>query len=347
MEFRLLGRTGVRVSPLCLGTMNLGGPTPEPEAIRMIHRSIEAGINFLDSANVYNKGNSEWVVGKALADGKRQQVVLATKAHFPQSDDPNDRGNSRLHILRAVEDSLRRLNTDWIDLYQMHRPVFDVPQDETLRALDDLVRTGKVRYVGCSTFPAWMVMESFAISERYGLERYVTEQPPYNLLDRRIENELIPLAQRYNLGILPWSPLAIGLLAGRYDDSDDFPDESRAARIGDWAARRVTAAGIAAGKRLAEVADSQGITASQLALLWVKDQPAVTSPIIGPRTEAHLEDALAVLEMALEAEIALELDKIVPPGTAVADFHNTSHWMKMRVAGTEPLESLEEMSGRL
>lgn len=347
MEYRLLGRTGVRVSPLCLGTMNLGGPTPEPEAIRMIHRSLEAGINFLDSANVYNKGGSERVVGKALAHGKRQQVILATKAHFPQSDDPNDRGNSRRHLLQAVENSLRRLDTDWIDLYQIHRPVFDVPQDETLRALDDMVRSGKVRYVGCSTFPAWMVMEALAISERYGLERYVTEQPPYNLLDRRIENELIPLARRYDLGILPWSPLAIGMLAGRYSDADDLPEDSRAGTIGAWAARRVTAAGIAAGRRVAEVAETNGMTASQLALLWVKDQPGITSPIIGPRTEAHLEDALAVLEMTLDPKIAAVLDEIVPPGSAVSDFHNTSDWMKMRVAGTEPLASLEEMSGRL
>ena len=347
MEYRLLGRTGVRVSPLCLGTMNLGGPTPEPEAIRMIHRSLEAGINFLDSANVYNKGGSEEVVGKALSDGRRHQVILATKVHFPQSDDPNDRGNSRRHILQAVEDSLRRLDTDWIDLYQMHRPVFDVPQDETLRALDDLVRSGKVRYVGCSTFPAWMVMEALAISERYGLTRYATEQPPYNLLDRRIENELIPLAQRYELGILPWSPLAIGMLAGRYAESDSLPEGSRAATIGAWAARRVTDAGIAASRQVAEIAQVQGLTASQLALLWVKDQPAVTSPIIGPRTEAHLEDALEVLDMELAPETAALLDEIVPPGSAVSDFHNTSHWMKMRVAGTEPLESLEEMSGRL
>ncbi|MFQ5922671.1 MAG: aldo/keto reductase [Anaerolineales bacterium] len=347
MEYRLLGRTGVRVSPLCLGTMNLGGPTPEPEAIRMIHRALEAGINILDSANAYNKGGSERVVGKAIAGGKRQQVILATKAHFPQSDDPNDRGNSRRHILQAVEDSLRRLDTDWIDLYQIHRPVFDVPQDETLRALDDLVRSGKVRYVGCSTFPAWMVMEALAISERYGLARYVTEQPPYNLLDRRIENELIPLAHQYDLGILPWSPLAIGMLAGRYADADHLPEDSRAAKIGAWAARRVTAAGIAAGKQVTEVAQAHGMTPSQLALLWVKDQPAVTSPIIGPRTEAHLEDALQVLEMKLDLEIGALLDEIVPPGSAVSDFHNTSQWMKMRVAGTEPLESLEEMSGRL
>jgi aryl-alcohol dehydrogenase-like predicted oxidoreductase len=343
MEYRLLGRTGVRVSPLCLGTMNFGGPTDEPDSIRMIHRALDSGINFLDTANVYNKGESERVVGAALQDGKRQKAILATKAHFPQSKDPNDRGNSRRHILRAIEDSLQRLGTDWIDLYQMHRPVFDLPQDETLRALDDLVHQGKVRYVGCSTFPAWMVMEALATSEREGLVRYVTEQPPYNLLDRRIENELIPLALRYELGILPWSPLAMGMLAGRYTAADEHPEDSRAARIGTWAARRITEPGLAATRQMTAVADSMGITASQLALLWVKDQPAVTAPIIGPRTEAHLNDALAVLEMSLESEIANALDQIVPPGTALADFHNTSGWMKMRVGATEPLASLSDM----
>lgn len=331
MEYRILGRTGVRVSPLCLGTMNFGGATPEPESIRIIHHALDVGINFFDTANIYVRGESERVVGKALADGHREKVILATKVHFPQSDDPNDRGNSRRHIMQAVEDSLRRLQTEWIDLYQIHRPVFDVPQDETLRALDDLVRQGKVRYIGCSTFPAWMVMEALSISERYGLARYVTEQPPYNLLDRRIENELVPLAQRYNLGLLPWSPLGMGILAGRYEESDDAPEGSRVARIGAWAAERVTQLGINAAQKVAEVARDRGLTPSQLALLWVKDQPAVTSPIIGPRTEAHLEDALAILEMSLDNETAAILDEIVPPGTAIADFHNTSGWMKMQV----------------
>ncbi len=331
MEYRILGRTGVRVSPLCLGTMNFGGPTPEPESVRIIHQALDAGVNFVDTANVYVQGESERVVGKALTDGRREKVILATKVHFPQSDDPNDRGNSRRHIMQAVEDSLHRLQTEWIDLYQIHRPVFDVPQDETLRALDDLVRQGKVRYIGCSTFPAWMVMEALSISERYGLARYVTEQPPYNLLDRRIENELVPLAQRYNLGLLPWSPLAMGILAGRYDKPDVAPEGSRVARIGAWAAERVTQRGIEAARKVTEVARDLGLTSSQLALLWVKDQPAVTSPIIGPRTKDHLEDALAVLEMNLDNETAATLDEIVPPGTAIADFHNTSGWMKMLV----------------
>jgi aryl-alcohol dehydrogenase-like predicted oxidoreductase len=312
--------------------MNFGGPTPQAEAIRLIHKALDAGINFIDTANMYNQGESERVVGKALK-GRRARVILATKVHFPTSEDPNDRGNSRRHILQAVEASLERLGTDWIDLYQIHRPVFDMAQEETLRALDDLVRQGKVRYIGCSTFPAWMVMEALAISERYGLARYVSEQPPYNLLDRRIENELIPLAQRYQLGLLPWSPLAMGILAGRYADVASLPPESRAARIGDWAAERVTPRGIRVATRLAEMARERGLTPSQLALLWVKDQAGVTSPIIGPRTDAHLDDALAVLDKHLDPETAAALDDLVPPGSAVADFHNTSGWMKMRIDG--------------
>jgi 1-deoxyxylulose-5-phosphate synthase len=332
MQYRNLGRTGVKVSPLCLGAFNFGGATPEDISIPMIHKALDAGINFIDTSNSYTKGESERVVGNALADGRRQGVILATKFHFPQSDDPNDGGNSRRHILQAVDDSLRRLNTDWIDLYQIHRPVMDVPQDETLRTLDDLVHQGKIRYIGCSTFPAWMVMEALATSERLNLVRFVSEQPPYNLLDRRIENELVPLAQRYNLGLLPWSPLAMGLLAGRYTQGSDFPETSRAARMGSIYAERVTESAIARGNQIIPIAQKHGLTASQLALLWVKDQPAVTAPIIGPRTEAQLDDALPILDRELSLELAAELDGIVPPGSAAADFHNTSGWMKMKLA---------------
>lgn len=333
MDYRLLGRTGVLVSPLCLGAMNLGGPTPEAEAIRIVHTALDAGLNFIDTANMYVEGGSERLLAKALAGGRRDHVVLATKVYFPMSGDPNDRGASRRHILMEVENSLRRLGTEWIDLYQIHRPVFDIRQDETLRALDDLIHQGKVRYIGCSTFPAWLVMESLAISERYGLARYVAEQPPYNLLDRRIENELVPLAQRYELALLPWSPLAMGMLAGRYADADDLPDDSRAARIQTWAVERVTQRAIDTALQIGEVARKYSMTPLQLALLWVKEQPGVTSPIIGPRTEAHLAAALSVLEMQLDPQAAADLDEIVPPGSAVSDFHNTSTWMKMKLRG--------------
>jgi 1-deoxyxylulose-5-phosphate synthase len=331
MDYRLLGRTGIKVSPLCLGCMNFGGPTPKDESIRMVHKALDSGINFIDTANMYVQGESEVVVGQALSHGWRERVILATKVHFPQSDDPNDRGNSRRHILKAVDDSLKRLNTDWIDLYQIHRPVFEIPQDETLRTLDDLVHQGKVRHTGCSTFPTWMIMEAISISDRYGLTRYVTEQPPYNLLDRRIENELIPFAIRYNLGLIPWSPLAMGILAGRYKTADEFPPDSRAARIGTWAADRVNNVALQKADEIANLANDLTITSSQLALLWLKDQPGVTSPIIGPRTPPQLEDALAVLEMSLDTETSAILDQIIPPGSAVADFHNTSGWMKMKL----------------
>jgi aryl-alcohol dehydrogenase-like predicted oxidoreductase len=231
MEYRNFGRTGVKVSPLCLGTMNFPEPSGEKESIAMMNRALDGGINFFDTANVYNRGESEKIVGKTLKEnGRRDEVFLATKVYGTMGDGPNEGGVSRYHIIKACEDSLRRLQTDHIDLYQLHRPGLDVPQDETLRAFDDLVKSGKVRYIGCSTHPAWMVMEAFSISEKYNLARYVSEQPPYNLLDRRIENELIPLAQKYNLALMPWSPLAGGILAGRYNDPNKFPEGSRAAK---------------------------------------------------------------------------------------------------------------------
>jgi aryl-alcohol dehydrogenase-like predicted oxidoreductase len=331
MEYRSLGRTGVQVSPLCLGAMNFPSPTPEDESIAIIERALEAGINFIDTANVYNRGESERVVGKALkASGKRHQVVLATKVHGQMGDLPNESGNSRYHIIQACEDSLRRLQTDHVDLYQLHRPSQSIPQDETLRAFDDLVRAGKVRYIGCSTHPAWMVMEALAISERYGLSRYISEQPPYNLLDRRIENELVPLCQRYGLALLPWSPLAGGILSGKYS-AGNFPEGSRATRAGTMFTDRISNRGKEVAIAVGKLAQERGMTASQLALLWVKDQPGVTSPIIGPRTLAQLEDALGIIEKSLEEADRPLFDELVHPGNAVADFHNSNDWMKARV----------------
>jgi aryl-alcohol dehydrogenase-like predicted oxidoreductase len=332
MEYRSLGRTGVKVSPICLGVMNFGGPTNQEDSVKMINRALEAGINFMDTANVYNGGESERILGEALKEnGMRDSVVLATKVHGRMGDGPNDQSGSRYHIIKACEDSLRRLQTDHIDLYQLHRPQMDIPQDETLRAFDDLVRSGKVRYIGASTHPAWMVMEALAISEKYNLARYVSEQPPYNLLDRRIENELVPLAQKYGLALIPWSPLAGGILAGRYASESSFPEGSRALRQGQTFQERVTSTGIEVAKKVGEMAKERGLTITQLALLWCKDQPDITAPIIGPRTMGHLEDALPLLDMQLDEADRAIFDELVHPGNAVADFHNSNPWMKARI----------------
>ena len=328
MEYRLFGRTGVKVSPLCLGTMNFGGATNEADSIQIIHAALDAGFNFVDTANVYNAGQSEVVVGKAL-QGRRDRVFLATKFHGKVGNGPNDEGNSRLHILKACEDSLRRLNTDYIDLYQAHRPNPEIPIDETLGALTDLVRAGKVRYIGSTTHPAWMVMEALAVSEREHLARYVSEQPPYNLLDRRIENELIPLAQRYHLAIIPWAPLAQGVLAGRYSSGQPLPEDSRVARLpGSIYAQRVTARGVEAGGKFVALAHEHGKTPAQLALLWCKDQPGVTAPIVGPRTLKQLQDLLPVLDMSLSDQERAACDELNPPGGVLVNFHNTAGWMK-------------------
>lgn len=307
------------------------------ESIAITNRALEAGINFLDTANVYNAGESERIVGAALkGNGCRRQVILATKVHGRMGEGPNEGGTSRYHILRAYEDSLRRLQTDSIDLYQLHRPSLAIPADETPRAFDDLIRAGKVLYVGCSTHPAWMVMEALALSERYGLARDISEQPPFNLLDRRIENELIPLCQRYGLAILPWSPLGGGILAGRYPVGGGIPGDSRAARWGDRFTARVSRTAPQVAEKLAEMARDRGLTGAQLALLWVKDQPAVTSPIIGPRTRTQLEELLAVLEKPLDEADRPAFDALVHPGNAVADFHNTNDWLKARIAEAPP-----------
>ena len=332
MEYRRLGRSGVKIAPLCLGTDNFANPTPEDEAKVMLNRAIDAGINLIDTSNSYAQGESERIIGRALQEnGRRQQVLIATKAHYPTGPGPNDRGNGRLHLIQACEDSLRRLQTDHIDLYQLHRPDFDVPIEETLSALTDLVRQGKIRYIGSSTAPAWKVMEAIMVSELRGYVRFVSEQPPYNLLDRRIENELLPMARAHGLGILPWSPLAMGILAGRYADAQDYPEKSRAQLRGGIYAQRVTARGIAVGNEFVKLAQEAGISPAQLAVLWVKDQPGVTAPLIGPRTLEQLEHFLPVLEMKLDNAVREACDKLVPPGSAAANFHNSAPWMKMKL----------------
>jgi aryl-alcohol dehydrogenase-like predicted oxidoreductase len=334
MQYRTLGRTGVKVSPLCLGAMNFGGSTTEADSIAIINRALDGGINFIDTANVYNKGESERIVGKALKENSlREKIVLATKVHGNMGDGPNESGNSRYHIVQACEDSLRRLRTDHIDLYQLHRPSLTLPQDETLRAFDDLIRAGKVLYIGCSTHPAWMVMEALSMSKRHHIARYISEQPPYNLLDRRIENELVPLCQKYGLAILPWSPLAGGILAGRYPLGQEIPEGSRASKSGQLFQDRLSQTGREVAAKLVQMARERNMTAPQLALLWAKDQPGITAPILGPRTMQHLEDALPVLNMTLNDADRPLFDELVHPGNAVADFHNSNSWMKARITG--------------
>jgi aryl-alcohol dehydrogenase-like predicted oxidoreductase len=328
MEYRDLGRTGVRVSPLVLGTANFADPTPEDESHRIVDRAIDAGINMIDTGNSYAAGESERFIGRALKrNGQRDRVLIATKAHYPVGPGPNDSGNSRLHLIRACQDSLERLQVDHIDLFQLHRPSMTIPVEETLRALDDMVRWGMVRYVGCSTHPAWKVQETVLVAEMKGLVRPISEQPPYNLLDRRIENELIPMCRANGLGIFTWSPMAMGILAGRYA-SMEFPSDSRAALRGGIYADRVTPEGGEVGRRCVALAAERDLTPAQLANLWVKDQPGITAPILGPRTEAQLEELLPVLEMTLDDEARAACDALVPPGSAVANFHNSADWMR-------------------
>ena len=325
MQYRSLGRTAMKVSPLCLGCMMFGGKTGPEESYSIIDRAIDAGINFLDTANVYSRGRSEEVTGEALKrNGKRHRIVLATKVHGTMADDdPNAYGSSRRHIIEQCEASLRRLQTDYIDLYQIHRPRSDTPIDETLRALDDLIRAGKVRYIGTSTFGAWQFMESLWVAKEYGLNRFVCEQPPYHILDRRIERDLIPMAQTYGVGIIPWSPLAGGLLTGKYTRQNPSPEGARYADVSTnplWAKRKTDEVyDVVEG--LLPVAQAKGVTLAQFALAWVVEQPGVSSPIIGPRTMAQLEDNLGALDVTITAEDRAAVDALVPPGRMVSPFY--------------------------
>jgi aryl-alcohol dehydrogenase-like predicted oxidoreductase len=323
IEYRKLGSTGVSVSPLCLGAMMFGawGNTDHDDSIRIIHRAIDAGINFIDTADVYSRGESEEIVGKALAGGRRDSVVLATKVHGKMHDeDPNQFGNSRRWIIEEVENSLRRLKTDWIDLYQIHRPELDTDIDETLGALSDLVHAGKVRYVGSSTFPAHQIVEAQWTAEKRGRERFVCEQPPYSILIRRIEADVLPVCERYGMGVIPWSPLAGGWLSGRYRKGGDSPADSRRAQM--LPSRYDMSipgnqAKLEAAQALGELAEEVGVPLIEMALAFITTHPAVTAAIIGPRTMEQLEGQLPALERTLSADVLDRIDEIVPPGTNV------------------------------
>ena len=319
MDLRTLGRTGVKVSPLCLGAMMFGewGNADHDESIRIIHRALDAGINFVDTADVYSRGESEEIVGKALVAGRRDRVVLATKVHGTMGDDPNQQGNSRRWIVQEVDNSLRRLGTDWIDLYQIHRPDPSCDVDETLGALTDLVQAGKVRMIGSSTFPAEEIVEAQWVAERRGRERFVCEQPPYSMLVRGVEADVLPVCERYGMGVIPWSPLASGWLSGRYRKGQDLPESRRAQRLPHRydMSRPENQRKLEAADALARLAEEAGMTLIEMALAFVLEHPAVTAAIIGPRTMEHLESQLGAVDVDLSPELLDRIDEIVPPGT--------------------------------
>ncbi len=322
MEYRSLGRTGVQVSEICLGTMMFGQKTDKAESIRMIDYALSSGVNFVDTANVYGGNESERIVGEALAaEGKRQNVILATKFYFPQGKDANARGLSRRHLIEACDASLKRLRTDWIDLYQLHRPSADVPIDETLRALDDLIRAGKVRYIGCSMFPSWRTVESLWVAKELGLNRFVSEQPAYHMLDRTAEREVIPAAQSFGLAIIPWGPLCGGLLTGKYRRDQGDP-QGRWQDGKDNMNREATLLAWDVIDLLRTIAEEKRCSVSQVALAWCVAQAGVTAPIIGPRTFEQVEDNLAAVNVRLDPADFARIDALVPPRSVALRYYD-------------------------
>ena len=314
MNHITLGACGVKVSRLCLGTMMFGGPTDETESIRIIHRALDEGINFIDTANVYNNGESERIVGKAIKD-RRDQVVLVTKVAGPRGAGPNDGGTSRYHILNEVENSLRRLDTDHIDLYVLHRPLYDVPLEESLEALDALVRQGKVRYIGCSNYYAYQLCKGLWISDVKNLASFTVAQPLYNIVNRDAEVELFPCCREHGIGVMIYSPLARGVLAGKYLSGQQPPEGSRAARQD----RRMLETelrdeSLDVAQKVAPLAKAHGKTMTQFSLNWVLANPIITSAIIGPRTMEHLEDNLGCLGWEISPDALKAIDQLVPPG---------------------------------
>ena len=314
MHYKKLGRTGVDVSQICLGTMMFGGQTNESDSIDIIHKGLDCGINFLDTANMYNLGASEVVVGKALK-GRRDQVVLATKARQPMGSEPNQQGASRLHLTHELHASLNRLDTDYIDLFYVHTPDYDVPIEETLRALDDMVRSGKVRYLACSNFRAWRLCEALWASDVRNLNRFACVQPLYNIVNRDIEVELLPLCQEHGLGVVSYSPLARGILTGKYKPGGSVPEGSRAARSdprmhqAEW-----REASLVVAEKIAEHCEKKGVGSSQFALAWCLANPIITSVIVGPRTMEQFDDNLGCLDVDVTDDDEGFIDGLVPPG---------------------------------
>jgi len=321
MDQRTLGRTGVHVSPLCLGAMMFGawGETDHDACVKIIHRALDAGINFIDTADVYARGESEEIVAKALAGGRRDNVVLATKFHGTMGDDPNEAGNSRRWIFREVEASLKRLGTDWIDLYQVHRWDPWTDHEETLGALSDLVAQGKIRYVGSSTYPAAQIVKAQWVARERGLQRFVCEQPPYSMLARGIEADVLPTCLEHGMGVIPWSPLGGGWLSGRWRKGAEDLTSRRAAMIPHRYDLSIPAnqAKLEAADALGRLADEAGMTLINMALAFVIRHPAVTAAIIGPRSMEQLESQLGAPYVVLDGDVLDRIDEIVSPGTNV------------------------------
>jgi aryl-alcohol dehydrogenase-like predicted oxidoreductase len=334
MEYRALGRTGVQVSPFCLGTMMFGGKADRAESFRILDYALDQGVNFVDTADVYAGNESERIVGEALATGsRRQNTILATKFNFAQGEDVNARGLSRRHLIAACEASLKRLRTEWIDLYQMHRCSADVPIDESLRALDDLIRAGKVRYLGTSMFPGWRMVESLWVAKELGLNRFVCEQPAYHMLDRTAEREVIPAARSFGLAVIPWGPLCGGLLTGKYHRDPHGDPAGRWQAGKDNFQREATPLAWDVIDLLRTMADEKGCSVSQLSLAWCGAQPGVTAPIIGPRTFEQLEDNLGAVKVRLEAADFERIDALVPPRSAAVRYYDAAAGADFRPHG--------------
>ncbi len=314
MQYRTLGGCGVKVSQMCLGTMMFGGPTDERTSLDMIERALDAGINFLDTADKYNAGESERVVGKAL-DGRREEIVLATKVTLPMADGPNMFGSSRKHIIEGCEASLRRLGTDYIDLYYLHKPDPDTPIEESLSAMDHLVQQGKVLYVGVSNFPAWRVADALGAQAVQSWDPLAAVQPLYNIANRDIETELLPACDELGLGVVCYSPIARGVLTGKYAEGEEPPEDSRAGRGNERLMQtEFRPSNFQLAQEVVQLAGDLGCTAAQLAVAWVMANELVTCPIIGPRTPEQLEDNLGALEVEITAEVEERIDDLVPPG---------------------------------
>lgn len=314
MQYRTLGRAGVKVSPLCLGTMMFGGPTDEAESIRIMHKAFDQGINFFDTADMYVGGVSEVVVGKAIAD-RRDKVVLATKGRQKMGDGPNEWGASRAHLMHALDASLKRLNTDYVDIYYVHAPDETTPIDETLRALDDMVRSGRVHYIACSNFRAWQLMEALGLSDRLNLHRFACIQPLYNIVNRDIEVEVLPACRKHGIGVVTYSPLARGILTGKYRAGQNYPEGSRASR-NDKRMREAELRdeSIEIAEKITAHCERRGVSPSQFAIAWVLANPNVTSVILGPRMMPQFDDNAAALQIEITPEDEAFIDSLVPPG---------------------------------